>query len=78
MSTFSLREGDLVFIDKPKSKVMGPLLPVPKGGFGIIVKIKPTKVQPANKKTLIYQVLVDGKITDIWGDDIKRMSSNTY
>jgi len=69
-----LKEGDLVFVNKPKASKLGPMCPIKNSGIGIIVSVRPTNIFPGPRKESLYEILFNGKIQDILKDNINKVS----
>ena len=67
-----LKEGDLVFVNKPEAGKLGPMCPIKNSGVGIIVSVRPTRVFPGPRNEHLYEILFNGKIQDILKDNINK------
>ena len=72
--TDALCVGDLVYVKKLEGSTLGPLNPMKESGIGIVVKIKTTKIYPAEKKADLYKILVRGELKDLLIESINKIS----
>jgi len=64
--------GDLVYV-KSENSVVSSLIPTSKGGIGLIIDIRPTRIFPIERKAELYGIFIRGKIQDLLYESINKI-----